>query len=112
MRKMLAAAAIAAAAVALASAAHADPYNTPDPTNVRNGYYLHCLQSNGVNWQTNPNMYLSVGQKVYGSLISGKSQKDAVSELIREGADPREAVFIVACSTHLGDSTNPGQIFN
>ena len=89
---------LAAVRLTAAGSAHADPDLTLDQN-----YYLYCLKSNGINIAANRNMYLSVGETVARSLTAGTTVNAAVAELIKEGADQREAATIAACSTHLRD---------
>jgi hypothetical protein len=57
--------------------------------------YSGCLKSNGVPYDSNPGMYISVGKKV---LNSGNDFYTAVNELEKEGAPPSEAAAIAACA--------------
>jgi hypothetical protein len=74
---------MALAAVAIPGAAYAE---TP---------YSGCLKSNGVPYDSNPDMYVSVGKKV---LNSGTDFYTTVKELEKEGAPPNEAAAIAACA--------------
>jgi hypothetical protein len=57
--------------------------------------YSGCLKSNGVPYDSNPDMYISVGNKV---LNSGTDFYTTVKELEKEGAPPNEAAAIAACA--------------
>ena len=78
---------VALAAVGCAGAAHAE---TP---------YSYCLKTDVVPYDSNPDMYISVGKKVLKSLQGGTDFYTAVNELEKEGAPPNVAAAIAACAS-------------
>lgn len=60
--------------------------------------YSGCLKSNGVPYDSNPTMYVSVGRKVLKSLQAGTDFYSAVNEPEKEAAPPNVAAAIAACA--------------
>jgi hypothetical protein len=61
--------------------------------------YSYCLKTDGVPYDSNPEMYISVGKKVLKSLQGGTDFYTAVNELEKEGAPPNVAAAIAACAS-------------
>lgn len=57
--------------------------------------YSYCLKTDGVPYDSNPDMYISAGRKV---LNSGNDFYTAVKELEKEGAPPNVAAAIAGCA--------------
>ena len=60
--------------------------------------YSYCLKTDGVPFDSNPDMYTSVGKEVLYYEQQGQSFRQVVQELEKEGAPPNEAGAIAACA--------------
>lgn len=60
--------------------------------------YSYCLKTDGVPFDSKPDMYISVGKKVLYYEQQGQSFMQVVQELEKEGAPPNEAAAIAACA--------------
>jgi hypothetical protein len=77
---------LVSAAAGCAGAAHAE---TP---------YSYCLKTDGVPYDSDPDMYISVGEKVLTHEQHGDLFMQVVEELEKEGAPPNVAAAIAACA--------------
>lgn len=60
--------------------------------------YSYCLKTDGVPFDSKPDMYIAVGKKVLYDEQHGQSFMQVVQELQREGAPANEAAAIAACA--------------